>query len=134
LGFSYTPVNSNDTFVVAKSVDYANKQVFDLIPQDFTHLLTTMRGSRPGFFDISDYYMIARNDSNLPLNPTGQAVEEAYQFVGNQIVFFRARNLTAGREIDNFARIFVDPFFPSQLVVLDVYSTKNSSTNAVIGY
>jgi hypothetical protein len=93
-----------------------------------------MKGISSRFFDFSDYYFIARNDSNLLQNSTGQVVEEAYQFVGNQIVFFRSRNIPAGNEINNFARIFVDPFFPNQLVVLDVNSRKDNATNATIGY
>lgn len=134
MGFGYTPLNLNTTLIVAKSIDYANKQVNDLVPQDFTHFLTTMSGTTPNEFDFSDYYMVARNTSNKDHNPTGQVVEEAYQFVGNQIVFFRARNLTSDLELTKFNKTFVDPFYTSKLVVLDVYSVLDNLTNSTIGF
>lgn len=134
LGFGYIPLNSNDTVVVSKTVDYANLQVNDLTPKDFTRFMTTMTGSQPRHFDFSDYYMVARNDSNLQNNPSGQPVEEAFQFVGNQIVSFRSRNLSGDTELNKFARIAVDTFYPNELVVLNTYKVIDNSTNNTVGF
>jgi hypothetical protein len=71
--------------------------------------------------DFSDYFLVVRNVSGLLVDPTLTPYEEAYQFIGNKIVYFRNRLLSGDKETLTWARIYVDLFYTSNLVVLDVY-------------
>lgn len=51
-------------------------------------------------------------------------VEEAYQFVGDKIIFLRNRLLN-GKEINDYRRTFVDVSNQNQLVVLNTYAIPN---------
>lgn len=51
--------------------------------------------------------------------------EEAYQFIGNQIVFFNSRQLNDSRELVDWTRVAVDLYFSSTMVVLDIYRVAN---------
>lgn len=128
MGFGYIPLNQNTTIIVSKSIDYNHLQITDITPNDQTHFLTTFTNLQG--FDFSDYYLIVRNStnpqqSNPQLNLTGQVVEEAYQFVNNQIVFFRSRNLSTSQDLYDFRRIIVDQFYTNQLVVIDVFNSSS---------
>jgi hypothetical protein len=48
-------------------------------------------------------------------------VEQAYQFVGGDIIFLRDRILNESREVTDYRRTWVDDSFPNQLVVLDAF-------------
>jgi hypothetical protein len=49
-------------------------------------------------------------------------VEQAYQFVGGDIIFLRDRILNESREVTDYRRTWVDDSFPNQLVVLDAFA------------
>ena len=51
------------------------------------------------------------------------AIEEGYQFVGNQIVYFNSRPLTDSIEYTTWSRVVVDLTYDSTLFALNVYST-----------
>jgi hypothetical protein len=121
VGFSYS-VTLDSRRIVVKSIDYTRNTVTDLIFQDTIHALTTIRGiPGVGYFDFSDYFLVFRNSSIERGVPGGTPYEEAYQFVGSQIIFLRGRELT-GRELTDFQKIFVDSGITNKLIVLDSYN------------
>jgi hypothetical protein len=62
------------------------------------------------------------NGTNSTLPPQNvSAVEQAYQFVGGDIIFLRDRILNESREFTDYRRTWIDDSFPNQLVVLDGY-------------
>jgi len=97
MGYGYTPFNSNASTANVRSIDYFNNRVLDLTFQDLPHYLNTMKGMNSYSFDFSDYFLAVRNTSGLTYNDSLVAYEEAYQFIGNQIVFFRARVLNTDK-------------------------------------
>jgi hypothetical protein len=124
IGFSYS-VTLDSRRIVVKSVDYTRNTVTDLIFQDTVRALTTIKGiPGVGYFDFSDYFLVFRNSSIERGVPGGTPYEEAYQFVGNQIILLRARELT-GRDLTDFQRIFVDSSITNKLIVLDSYNVTN---------
>lgn len=70
-----------------------------------------------GDIDFNDYYLVARNASNLRFQPSWTPVEAGFQFVGNQVILLRKRNLT-GRELTDWQIIYVYTFFVNELVVI----------------
>lgn len=119
IGFSVTPV-VNTARIIAKGVDYVANTVIDITFQDPAHYLTTLKGMNgDNSFDFSDYFLVVRNTTNAI--PGGSYFEEAYQFVGSQVVFMRGRPL-AGRELTDFKKVVVDKFYSNKLIVLDTYN------------
>lgn len=127
MGYSYIPAGANATMqIFAKSVDYMNKQVIDITYDDPVHAFRTFSTSNAQF-DFSDYFLVVRNTSGLGQNPNATAVEEAYQFVGNKIMFLDSRALTGDRELSRFAKMFVDRYFTNTLVLIDVFNNADNT-------
>jgi hypothetical protein len=124
IGIVYKSVNSS-ILTIVKSIDYVNNTIIDLNFQDINRLIGTVSGIPPysNQYYLGDYYYIQRNITAYnSSNPQNQAVEEAYQYVGNQIVFLKDRNLT-GKEFTDFKLIVADTSYTNQLVVLVGYNT-----------
>ena len=127
MGYSYTPAGANATMqIFAKSIDYMNMKVIDITFDDPVHALLTISTSN-GNLDFSDYFLAVRNTSGLIQNPLGNAVEEAYQFVGNKIMYLGYRNLSGSKEVSQFVNLYVDQYYINTLVLLDVYILPNAS-------
>jgi hypothetical protein len=120
----FVPSNSTNQTTIFKSINFAKKTVGNLTFQEPARILATTRNIPPGNRDFcfGDNYYIIRNGSAVNgSDPSPQfAAEEAYQFVGDQIVFLRNRNLT-GKELTDYRRTFIDTYYQNQLVVLDTF-------------
>lgn len=111
--------------ILIKAVDATNNAVTDITFQEPFRFLTTINAvvvNSPKFF-FGDSFFVVRNDSTFPIVNTA-FVEEAYQFMGNQVFFLRNRVLTAIDSTD-FVNIYIDSTTPNQLIVLDTYSVAN---------
>lgn len=64
---------------------------------------------------------MVRNASGRVQDASLPAFEEAYQFVGNQIVFFSKRQLTSSSEYTDWSRVEVNLYYDSALFVLNSY-------------
>ena len=127
MGYSYIPIGPNATMqIFAKSIDYINMKVIDIIYDDPIHALQTFSTSNVDF-DFNDYFLVVRNTSGLMQNPTANAVEEAYQIVGNKIMYLDSRILTGSKELNQFLKLYVDQYYINTLVLLDVYNLANAS-------
>lgn len=131
--------NSNSSgpsvLVVLKSIDYVASSIGPLTFQEPNRFQATVRNLRPDNMDyvFGDNYYVVRNASagnNTGMNgtngtngtqPNVSFVEEAYQFVGNQVVYLRNRMLD-GRELTDFRRIWIDTSYTNQLVVLNAFA------------
>jgi hypothetical protein len=118
-------LSSPSMVMLLKSVDYAASSLSNLTFQDINHYQTTVQNLRPDNKDFyfGDIYYVIRNASagNASGQPNISFVEEAYQFVGSQVVYLRNRLLN-GKELTDFKRMWVDTTFTNQLAVLDAYN------------
>lgn len=112
--------NVSSSTIIIKSIDPNTNAVSNLTFQDPKRILNTinMQMNAPKFF--GDYFFVVRNDSAAPIANTS-FVEEAYQYVGNQIIFLRNRILAAN-DSTGFVNTYIDPTTPNQLIVLDTFS------------
>lgn len=95
------PFSLNDPFapssLLLKSIDYNSLSFIDFIFQEKDRYLATIQNLRPDRVDfyLDDNYVVLRNGS---ANASGMAntsyVEEAYQMVGNKVIYLRNRLLT----------------------------------------
>jgi hypothetical protein len=123
------PSNMSEPNVVLllQSVDYATSTISALTFKELERFRGTVRNLPPNNknFFFGDNYYVVRNVSaangTLILDNTS-LVEEAYQFVGGDIIFLRNRILNETRELTDYRRTWVDDSFANQLVVLDAFA------------
>ena len=122
LGAVFNAASSSSTpTILMRSIDPNSNSVSDLTFQEPKRFLATINNvaiDAPKAF--GDFYFVVRNDSASPIANT-YLVEEAYQFVGNQIIYLRNRILTSN-DTTNFFKIYIDATKTTQLVVLNTFN------------
>lgn len=76
--------------------------------------------------DLSDAFMVVRNASKHAGNTAATCVEEAYQFVGSQVIKLNTRILDTDKEYFDFKKTRIDFGNSDKLVVLNMYNTSTS--------
>ena len=122
LGAVFNAASSSSTpTILIRSIDPNSNSVSDLTFQEPKRFLATINNvaiDAPKAF--GDFYFVVRNDSASPIANT-YLVEEAYQFVGNQIIYLRNIILTSN-DTTNFFKIYIDATKTTQLVVLNTFN------------
>jgi hypothetical protein len=113
--FAYFDPQINKSHILAKHVDYSSNTAITLELQDYLHFATTIDGidMRKEFL-LGDFFLVTRNGSRLSNSTSKVPVEEAYQYMGSQIVFMRGRSLlnsTNNRELIGFGQLNIDQLF-----------------------
>lgn len=91
--YEYAPLGSSSAVIVVKSVDYFNSKVIDLAWKDYAGFLQTRVAATYAEICFDDSFLLIRNGSAKTKNYSLVAVEEGYQYVNNQIIYFNRRGL-----------------------------------------
>lgn len=94
-GFGYIALSGQQLKIVAKHVDFTANTIVDLVYEDPVRFAQTVMGMNADQeMDLSDAFMIVRNGSQHSQDPVAPCFEQAYQFVGNQIIQLNKRLLS----------------------------------------
>jgi hypothetical protein len=118
VAYTYNYISSSQYSLAIKSIDYTTNQIVDITFTDLSHYLQTASTNATGRF--SDYFIAVRNFSSN----VASTVEEGFQYAGNQIVYFRGRNLTATP--GDYIYLYVDLSYMTKLVILDVFKVNKT--------
>lgn len=107
--YEYTPVGNSSSVMVVKSVDYFRSKVITLTWKDFARFSQTRQAATYAEIAITDTFLVVRNGTAFAKNFSLIGVEDAYQFVANQIILFSYTNLVGHANLTVWSRMVVDP-------------------------
>jgi hypothetical protein len=115
--------NSLPRTTLLRSINWARETISSITFADQAKFDATNARLKADNFDIivGDNFFVIRNQSayDASINATSVIVEEAYQYVGNQLVFLKHRNLTNADRVA-FKGIFIDDTVTTQLVTVNI--------------
>jgi hypothetical protein len=76
-------------------------------------------------FYFGDYYWVVRNDTSS--SGAGTKVESTYQFLGDEVLPLRQRNLAANELTSSPYMTYIDDYFLEELIVLDLYANGDAT-------
>ena len=76
-------------------------------------------------YQLGDYFLVVRNDTGG--TGTGTDIEATFQFLGEEVIPLRNRDIAATELASTIYMTYVDDYFINELFVLDLYY--NSDTN-----
>jgi len=131
LAVVFSPIN-NGTIrprtTLFRSIDWTKGTVTALAFADQAKIDATNARLRADNYDIivGDNFVVIRNQSAYDASTpaTSVIVEEAYQYVGTQLVFLRQRNLT-NADRTAFKNFFIDGAITAQLTIVTAIDTGN---------
>jgi len=132
LAVFFSPLSSNGSTLprtaIIKSINWVKGNVTNVNFTDFARFNATNARLRADNYDIviGDNFAVIRNQSAYDASTpaTSVIIEEAYQFVGNQLIYLRYRNLTAA-DRTAFKRFFIDGSSNAQLTVVTIIDNGN---------
>lgn len=131
LAVIFSPINNGTVrprTTLFRSIDWARATVTALTFADQAKIDATNARLRADNYDIiiGDNFVVIRNQSAYDASTpaTSVIVEEAYQYIGTQLVFLRYRNLT-NADRTAFKNFFIDGAIAAQLTIVTAIDTGN---------
>jgi hypothetical protein len=121
---------------IFKAIDWSRRTVSDLIVKDITKFRQTCAklAASNADFVLGDNFFVIRNQSAYDSSaPSINAVEETYQFVSTNVNLVRNRVLTQ-TDRDTYFRIFIDPIFVNELMVVAINAISGGFSFSVSAY